>query len=153
MVGKSPYWLQDRLWLIEVAGDRGVYRRVGEERRDAEPEQSGALTGSGHQRMADQIHELLAACLVRGFHQDRPNGVDTESLPVLLLLLDEVVVAAKLLEHVRHDHAATISLVAVVREMMALGTIRKTQREERVGLNRQSLVLVNFLPKELAAHF
>src|ERR1039458_7717711 len=144
MVGKSPYWLQDRLWLIEVAGDRGVYRRVGEERRDAEPEQSGALTGSGHQRMADQIHQLLAACLVRGFHQDGPNGVNPEGLSVLLLLLNEVVVGAKLLEHVGHDHAASVSLVAEVRELLALGTIRKTQRKERVGLNRQALGLVNF---------
>src|ERR1017187_6557084 len=126
MVGKSPYWLQDRLWLIEVAGDRGVYRRVGEERRDAEPEQSGALAGTGHQRMADQIHELLAACFVRGFNQDRSNGVDTEGLPVLLLLLDEVVVAAKLLEHVSHDHAASVSLVAKVHKLVARRADRKS---------------------------
>jgi hypothetical protein len=70
---------------------------------------------------------------------------------VFLLLLNQVVVSAKLLEHVRHDHAAAVSLVAEVRELLALGTIGKAQRKERVGFNRVSLGLVNFLPKELAA--
>jgi hypothetical protein len=52
---------------------------------------------------------------------------------VLLLLLDEVIIAAKLLEHVRHDHAASVSFVAEVRELLAIGTLGESQRKERVG--------------------
>lgn len=73
--------------------------------------------------------------------------MDAERFLVLSLLLNEVVVAAKLLEHVRHDHAASVGLIAEVRELMAPGTIGKAQRKEGVGLDRH----VNFLPEELAA--
>src|ERR1035437_3875185 len=65
--------------------------------------------------MADEFHELLASCLFCGLHQDRPNRVDMEGLPMLLLLLDEMVIAPELLEHVGHDHATSVNLPSDLR--------------------------------------
>src|ERR1051326_3829755 len=103
--------------------------------------------------MANQFHEFPAACLIGGFNQNCPDRVYTEGLSVLLLLLDEVVVAAKLFEHVGHDHAASVSLVAEVREFVTFGAICESQREERIRFHWHALRLIDFLPKELSANF
>jgi hypothetical protein len=103
--------------------------------------------------MADYFHELFAAGLIRGFNQYGPHGMNAEGLAVLLLFFDEVVVAAKLLEHVRHDHAASVSLIAEVGQLLTLDAVGKAQRKKGIGLDRHSLGLVKLLPEELAAHF
>lgn len=53
VVGQSPNRVEDRLGVIEVPGDGILCDWIGEQGRDAEPEQAGALDGAGHQRMAD----------------------------------------------------------------------------------------------------
>src|ERR1035438_720150 len=101
--------------------------------------------------MADEFHELFAASFIRGFNQDRPNRVDTEGLPVLLLFLNEVVVSAKLLEHVGHHHTASVSLVAKVNEQVAHRAVCKSQAEQRIRLDRHAFGFVSLLPEDLAA--
>ena len=61
-----------------------------------------------------------------------------------------MVVAAKLLQPIRHYHAAAVRFVAEVRELMSLGAVGEAQRKERIGLDRQPLSLI-FLPEELTA--
>src|ERR1035441_10489416 len=77
--------------------------------------------------------------------------MDAEGLFMPLLLLDEVVIAAKLPQHVGNDHSAAVSLVEEVRELPIRWAVLETQGEESVRLNRYSLGLFNLLPKELAA--
>ena len=72
--------------------------------------------------------------------------------PVLLLLFDKMVVGVELLQHVRHDHAASVSLIAEVGELMPLAAVANTQRKKGIGLDRQSLGFISFLPEELASN-
>ena len=55
VVGESPDRIEDQLWPVKVVGDRGVCRRIGEQRRDAEPEQARPPSGTGDERRADQF--------------------------------------------------------------------------------------------------
>jgi|ERR1022692_1520935 hypothetical protein len=101
--------------------------------------------------MADEFHQPLASGFVSRLDKNRPDRMDPESLFVLLLFLDEVVVAARLPKHVGHDHGAAVSFVEEVRELPTLRTILEAQGKESIRLNWHSLGVVNFLPKELAA--
>src|ERR1035437_7582416 len=77
--------------------------------------------------------------------------MNAEGLFVPLLLLDEVVVSAKLPKQVGQDLRAAVGLVEEVGEPPILRPFLESQGKESVRLNRHSLGLVNLLPKELPA--
>jgi hypothetical protein len=101
--------------------------------------------------MLGELHELYGPGFLSGFDEHGADWVDTEGLLVPLLLLDEVVVAAKLLKHVGYHHRAAVGFVKEVGELLTLRTARKPQRKERVRLDGEPLGFRNLLPKELAA--
>src|SRR5258708_30204072 len=77
--------------------------------------------------------------------------MDAKGQFMALLLLDEIVVGSKFLEHVGHDHAAAVGFVEKVRELLALGAIREAQAEHGVRLYRQPCGLAGLLPEILVA--
>jgi hypothetical protein len=101
--------------------------------------------------MVDEFHQPLAPRFVSRLDKNRPDGMDAEGLFISLLLLDEVVVSAKLSEHVGQDHGAAVRLVEEVGELPILWAILEAQRKESIRFDWHSLSLVNFLPKQLAA--
>src|ERR1035441_9403376 len=102
--------------------------------------------------MVDEFHQPLASRFVSRLDKNRPHRVDAECLLVPLLYLDEVVVCAKLPQHVGDHHRAAVSLVEEVSELSILRAVLEAQGKESIRLDRHTLGLVNFLPKELAAH-
>jgi hypothetical protein len=75
--------------------------------------------------MVHQLHEPLASCLVGRLDQHGTDRVNAEGVLVALLPLDEMVVAAELLEHVGHDHGAAVGFVQEVGNLLALGASPK----------------------------
>src|SRR5689334_21058369 len=65
----------------------------------------------------------------------------------MLVLLDEVVVATKLPQHVRHAHTAAVGLVEKMCKLIISGSFSKAQRKHRVGFDGQTLGVVSLFPK------
>jgi len=101
--------------------------------------------------MVDEVHQPFSSRFVSRLDEYGPDRMDTERLLVPLLYLDEVAVAAKLLEHVGDHHGAAVGLVEEVGELLSFGATPKTQGKEGVRLDGETLGFRRLLPKELAA--
>src|SRR5262245_42848095 len=92
-VWQGPDWIEHNLGPMQIARQGSAATdglRLFQQRRDGKPKQASALVGAADQRVTDQFHQPLGACLIRGLNEHSTDRVDAESLPMFLLTLYEV---------------------------------------------------------------
>ena len=140
---------------MKILGDRlldvgpPAWRGVREQARNRKPKQAGSFIPPAEKRVMNQLHEAARSVFVGRLDQHSANRVNPERFFVPLLFLDEVVVGAEFLQHIRSVHGAPIGFVeemSLTRLLLACGEL---QREQRVGLDREPFRFVALLPEIL----
>src|SRR5438105_1206142 len=104
-IGQRPERIENEFRSVlverEILASFGRFRCCGEERRNREPKESGALAVAHYYRLLSEVHELSSSWFFRGFDEHGANGMHAESFDVQLLFY-EMTVRSQFRPHVCH---------------------------------------------------